>query len=225
MQFKNAKSTPRKNTMKLARSLALALGLRRHRRDRLRADLSGSADHAGRPLSRRRRQRRARAAGRRADEQGARRHHHRREPRRRRRHHRDAPGREERARRLHHPDRDLVARHQPGALSQCRLRPDQGFRADRPAGVGRQRGAGASLGAGELDPGADRARQEGPRQAQLRLDRLRLERASRGRAVRRHGRHQDQPRALSRQRPGAERSARRPRHHDVRDACRRRSAS
>ena len=47
----------------------------------------------------------------------------------------------------------------------------------------------------------------------------RLERASRGRAVRRHGRHQDQPRALSRQRAGAERPARRPRHHDVRDAA------
>ena len=97
--------------------------------------------------------------------------------------------------------------------------PMQGFRADRPAGVGRQRRAGASVGAGELHPGTDRAGEEGSRQAQLRLDRLRIERASRGRAVRRHGRHQDQPCALSRQRTGAQRSARRARHHDVRDGA------
>ena len=54
------------------------------------------------------------------------------------------------------------------------------------------------------------------RQAHLRLDRHRIERASCRRAVRRHGRHQDHPRALQGLRPGAERSARRPRRDDVR---------
>ncbi len=54
------------------------------------------------------------------------------------------------------------------------------------------------------------------RQAHLRFDRHRIERASRRRAVCRHGRHEAQPRALQRLRPRAERSARRPCRDDVR---------
>ena len=53
------------------------------------------------------------------------------------------------------------------------------------------------------------------RQARLRLDRHRIERASRRRAVRRHGRRQAHPRALQGLRPGAERSDRRPRRDHV----------
>ena len=73
------------------------------------------------------------------------------------------------------------------------------------------------IGAGALDRGADRAGETAARQARLRLDRHRLERASGRRTVRRHGGRQAQPRALQGHRPGAERSARRPRRDDVRD--------
>ena len=47
------------------------------------------------------------------------------------------------------------------------------------------------------------------------VDRHRIERASRRRTVRRHGRREAHPRALQRLRPGAERSARRPCRPDV----------
>ena len=52
--------------------------------------------------------------------------------------------------------------------------------------------------AGEVDPGAHRAREEGSGQAQLRLDGRRLRLASGNRAVHDADRHQDDPRALPR---------------------------
>ena len=56
----------------------------------------------------------------------------------------------------------------------------------------------------KIDPGADRDRQEGPRQAQLRLDRRRLGLAPGDRAVHGPHRHQDDPCALPRRgAPGA----------------------
>ncbi len=56
----------------------------------------------------------------------------------------------------------------------------------------------------KIDPGARRARQEGPGQAELRLDRRRLGLASGDRAVHGAHRHQDDPRALPRRgAPGA----------------------
>src|SRR5215207_5942161 len=58
--------------------------------------------------------------------------HRGREPRRRRRHHRDAASRQEPARWLHATDRHQLARHQPVALSECRLRSAQGFCPNRP---------------------------------------------------------------------------------------------
>ena len=64
-----------------------------------------------------------------------------------------------------------------------------------------------------------------PGKLDLRLDRHRIERASRRRAVRRHGRRQAQPRALQGLRPRAERSGRRPRRDDVRHHGERRRAS
>ena len=57
---------------------------------------------------------------------------------------------------------------------------------------------------------ADRARQDGARQAQLCLGRHRQRHPSRRGAVRQHGRHQAHAHSLQGQRPGADRSDRRP---------------
>ena len=72
-----------------------------------------------------------------------------------------------------------------------------------------------SIRAGAFHRRIDRAGQAAGRQAHLCLDRNRFERASRRRAVRRHGRREDHPRAVQGLRPRAERSDRRPRRDDV----------
>ncbi len=68
-------------------------------------------------------------------------------------------------------------------------------------------------GGGAIDRGADRARPEAARQAQLCVRRPGQRHPSGDRAVLEHGRHQADPYRLPRQRAGAQRSHRRPRRH------------
>ena len=70
----------------------------------------------------------------------------------------------------------------PSLYPECRLRSAQGFRAHRPdRATSAQRRAGEPVAAGAFHRGTDRARQEGPRQAQLRLGRHRQRHPSRRR--------------------------------------------
>ena len=139
-------------------ALALVAGPRRARHSAQAQDYPDPADHAGRALCRRRRQRRDGAHRRREDEQDARPADRDREPARRRRRARDPAGRQGGARRLHAGDRrHRLARGQSDAAAECRLRRAQGFRAGRADRHQRDDRAGASVGAREVDPGADRA--------------------------------------------------------------------
>ena len=140
-----------------------------------------------------------------------------RQPRRRRRHHRHPRGGEGRARRLHHPARLYRhARDRPEPLRQCRLRPAQGFRADRPDRHRAEHAGGAPLDAGAVGRRADRLCQGQSRQGQLRLGRHRHGQPRLRRIFRHRRRHEARAHSLQGHRPGAHRPARRPHPDGVR---------
>ena len=140
---------------------------------------------------------------------------HHRQPARRRRNRRHPPGREKCARRLHHRARlHRHAGHRPVAVSQCRLRRAQGFRADRPHRHRAEHARGPSVVPGAFGAGADRLCQGEPRQGQLRLGRRRHRRPCRRRAIGATSRHQAHPHPLQGNRAGHDRPPRRP-HPDV----------
>ena len=120
---------------------------------------------------RRRRPHRRRAAGRRARPAD-----HHRQPRRRRGQSRHRPRGEIAARRLHDPVHAVVAHDQSQALRQAAVRRRARLRADQPGRADPADPRRESVGAGEQHPGADRACQGQPGQAQLRIGRHRLAR-------------------------------------------------
>src|SRR5947208_733544 len=81
-------------------------------------------------------------------------------------------------------------RDQSDALWQCRLRPAQGLRADRPHRHQCARRVRAPVAAGPFHWRTDRASEAGGGQAQLRLRRHRQRHPPRHRIFRDHGRHQ-----------------------------------
>ena len=133
------------------------------------AGLSNTDHHAGRALSSRRRRRRVGAHHGRQAVGGARTAGHRRQPCRRLRPRRHPRGRPRRARRVHPvPRPHRIALHQSEPLCQCRLRPAQGFFADRADRGDAGRAHRASVVSRQVGRRRDRTRQEGSRQAQPR---------------------------------------------------------
>jgi len=130
-----------------------------------------------------------------------------REPPRRRHGDRDQLRRQFPARRLHHREDGVVARHRRDALQEAALRPGQGFGAGSPDRIGAVRAGGEPVVAGDERRRSHQARQAAA--AELRLRRHRRLPSPRRLAVRQHGRHQDDARAVSRHGAGAQRSARR----------------
>ena len=106
-----------------------------------------------------------------------------------------------------------------GAFAQRRLRPHQGFRADRHHRLDPDRGDEQSGRAGEVDQGRHRARQEGARQAHGRHAAVADPELLRRREF--QGDHQDRHhhRHLQGHRPADQRSGRRPRHAGLQHAA------
>ena len=135
------------------------------------------------------------------------------------------------ARRVHAAARVADQRDQRDALLEAAVRSDRGLhagRADRSRARRRRREPG---GAGDLAAATDRVREGATRPGRLRIVGQRQRTAPVRRPARVADRHEDEPRALSRQRPGDDRSSRRrggdvdPRHcghgrpHQGREAC------
>ena len=122
-----------------------------------------------------------------------------------------------RARRLHHPARLYRhAGHRSEPLPQRRLRPAQGFRADRPDRHRAEHAGGASLVPGQIGRRAGRLCQGQSGQGQLRLGRRRHRQPCLRRIFRDRRRHQAHAHSLQGHRAGARRSARRPHPDGVR---------
>ena len=145
------------------------------------------------------------------------------EPPRRQRQHRRGGGVHGAARRLHAAFRRADARRQRDAVADHGVRSGDELRADH---AGRHRAGGVhgrGADAVQVDQRGDRLRQGQSGQAELRLGRHRLERASRHRAVQRRGRHPDAARALQPDVAGHHRRADRPHrglvHHVQRAAA------
>ena len=100
------------------------------------------------------------------------------------------------ARRLHVPDRHGGARGEPEPVRQAALRHARRFRAGDDGGERAERAGGASVGAGELGPGAGRAREEIAGEPQVRLVRQRDDLAHGGGAARESRRDRDAARAV-----------------------------
>ncbi len=135
----------------------------------------------------------------------------------RERHDRDRSGREIAARRLHARHRDLDHPHHRADLQhEATVRSGARLRAGRDRRALALCAGGASRRAGEIRRRADRARQIEAAPAQLFVGRPGEPGPSRGRAVRRHGRHPAQPHSLQELDPCGDRSQRGPHRHAVR---------
>ncbi len=133
---------------------------------------------------------------------------HHRQPAGRRQQHRHRSGRQCAARRLHAAARQSGERHQCDALQEAAVQFPARYRAGRRHHPRAERDGGLSAISGEDRSGVHRLRQSASRHDQHGLVRQWHVGAFVRRAVHGHDRGQDDPRALSRRRPGADRSHR-----------------
>ena len=145
----------------------------------------------------------------------------RREPRRRRQHARHRLRGPLAGRRLHAAARRRHHHHQSSRLQEAAVRRAARSHAGDPDDLGAERAGGASVAADEDAGGLRRRGQGGARPAQLWLGRRRQQSSPGDGAAQVPDRHRGHARALQGRRPGAAGHARRPRHVDGLEHCRR----